>query len=46
MRFLKYLPVISDPPLFSGWPQCNVTLLLVISLTVKSIGEDGGANIK
>lgn len=40
------VPVISDPPLFSGEPQCNVTLLLVMSLTVKSVGGDGEAEIK
>lgn len=46
MIFLFYVPVISDPPFFSGGPQCNVTLLLVISLTVKSVGGDGEAKIK
>jgi len=35
--------VISDPPLLSGSPQCNVTVLLVISLTVNSVGGDGEA---
>lgn len=38
--------MISDPPLFSGGLQCSVTLLLVMSLTVKSVGEDGEAKIK
>jgi len=37
---------MSDPPLLSGSPQCNVTLLLVMSLTVNSVGGDGEAEIQ